>query len=74
MTKAMKKARWACATLVVAGVAAGCLAPAATRPGEVTGTTRQALASSNGLWQNGLATNGLWQNGLWQNGLWQNGL
>ena len=74
MTKAMARARWACAVLAVAGMTAGCGASVKSSPDEVTGTTRQALASSNGLGQNGLSTNGLWTNGLWTNGLWTNGL
>src|ERR1700722_19078193 len=73
MTKAIETAMRSCAVLVV-GVATGCATPAAPRPGEVTATTRQALASSNGIGQNGLSTNGLWSNGLWSNGLWSNGL
>src|SRR5580658_1761601 len=74
MTKAIERARWSCVVLVVVGIAAGCAAPSSTRLGEVTRTSRQALASSNGLGQNGLSTNGLWTNGLWTNGLWTNGL
>jgi hypothetical protein len=72
MSTAIEKARWLSAAVVVVGIAAGCAAPSSPR--EVTATSTQALASSNGLGQNGLSTNGLWTNGLWTNGLWTNGL
>ena len=51
MAMAIKKAGWSCAALVVVGATTGCSAPAkasSTRPVEVTATSRQALATSNG--------------------------
>ena len=63
----------ACALALVVGLATGCSSRQASTT-ETTATTRQALATSNGLGQNGLSTNGLWSNGLWSNGLWSNGL
>ena len=57
--------------LVAAGIAVGCTAPDA--PAEKTASSRQALASTNGLSQNGLTTNGLVSNGAWFNGAWFNG-
>ena len=71
---AFKKPQWSWAILLVVGVGAACGAPDTTAPGEATRTGRQALTSSNGIWQNGLSTNGIWQNGIWQNGVEQNGI
>ena len=75
-SKQSRKSRWSWAVVavVVVGIAAGCAGRASSRAGEATATSRQALATSNGLLQNGLTTNGLLQNGLLQNGLLQNGL
>jgi hypothetical protein len=79
MTKAMERVRWSCLALVfaIAGTAVGCSVPGtstSTGSAERTARSRQALATTNGLFQNGLFQNGLTSNGLFQNGLFQNGL
>src|SRR6516225_12100347 len=74
MTETMKQSPGSWAILLVVAIAAACSDPDTTAPGESTARGRQALTSSNGIWQNGLSTNGIWQNGIWQNGVEQNGI